>query len=81
MSSEEKNLFNKKEIAVVKALVEAWNLFNELEPANEWDRIEFMNAIHAAQNIVLARPGVRAFNENEMIKELFAELSKSKRGE
>lgn len=41
---------------VADLLGEAFNLHERLPEIHEADRPEFMTAIHAAQNIVLARP-------------------------
>lgn len=49
-----------QENAVLDKLGEAWNEFVKLEVLHHADREEFMRAIHAAQNIVLARAGLRA---------------------
>lgn len=49
----------KQEEAVLDMLAEAWNLFNALPVQHDSDKSEFMFAIHAAQNIVLARPMMR----------------------
>ena len=46
-----------QETVVLNALADAWNQFLKLEELHEWDRTEFMHAIHAAQHIVMARPG------------------------
>lgn len=42
---------------VVARLGEAYNEFGRLPEGHLADRGDFVNAIHAAQNIVLARPG------------------------
>lgn len=48
------------EEAVLNLLGEAWNAFNRLPVLHPCDQQEFMTAIHAAQNIILARAGLRA---------------------
>lgn len=50
------------ERAVIDALVEAWNRFLTLPVEHPDDQLEFRQAIHAAQTLVLARPGRREFN-------------------
>ena len=49
----------KREKKIAKLLGWAWNEFVELEVMNDDDLREFRNAIHAAQNIVLARKAKR----------------------
>ena len=49
---------------VVERLVEAAQAFRELPGLDTSDRAEFDHAIHAAQRIVLARPGVEHFNDH-----------------
>lgn len=41
------------ELAVMKSLVDAWNRFQRLPAYHPWDQHEFMEAIHACQNILL----------------------------
>ena len=53
-----------QEEKVSRLLVEAWNELLILPELNEWDRQEFMFAIHQAQNIILARPTVRRWTED-----------------
>lgn len=53
------------EKAILDLLAKAWNKFCELPSgshlgAHHLDRPEFMKAIHEAQNIVLARVGMRS---------------------
>jgi hypothetical protein len=45
---------------VVNLLAAAWQEFENLPPQHPCDRSDFIHAIHAAQNIVLARPTQRA---------------------
>lgn len=59
-----------EEDAVLKALAEAWNKFLLLEVHHEDDRHDFSAAIHAAQNIVLARAGIRALRSETEPKSL-----------
>lgn len=40
-------------------LAAAWNMFLSLPEAHASDRDEFMRAIHAAQNILLAREALK----------------------
>jgi hypothetical protein len=53
------NMLTKDEVDCINALLKAWNLFIQLKPEHPKDAEEFMRAIHAAENIVLARPMVR----------------------
>jgi hypothetical protein len=48
------------EIDVVEQLAEAWASFLRLPDHHPADRPEFCAAIHACQNIVMARAAVRA---------------------
>jgi hypothetical protein len=52
-------LLTEDEQRILEKLAEAWNLFLELPVLHQWDRQEFMHAIHSAQNIVQARPAMR----------------------
>jgi hypothetical protein len=45
---------------IVSLLGKAWQEFESLPPQHPCDSPEFLRAIHAAQNIVLARPTQRA---------------------
>jgi len=57
-------LLTDEERAVVDCLADAWNAFVELKPVHPSDNREFEHAIHAAQNIILARPVMKnAVNE------------------
>lgn len=49
-----------EESEVLRLLGQAWNKFIELPAMHHMDNHEFCHAIHAAQNIVLARAGLRA---------------------
>ncbi len=55
------------ENVVLNTLVEAWNAFAKIPHSeNGWDdRIEFLSAIHAAQNIILSRPTLREMKRRE----------------
>lgn len=44
---------------VMTALASAWNRFLKLPVLHESDNEEFMRAVHAAENIILARPALR----------------------
>ena len=48
-----------EELRVLDLLGQAWNEFVALPEEHSADRVEFMQAIHAAQNVVLARIGNR----------------------
>ena len=50
---------NNEEKEILELLAKCWNLFLVLPELHPCDRQEFMQAIHAAQNIVLARPQLR----------------------
>lgn len=52
-----------EERAVALKLAEAWNLFAALPVEHGDDVSEFRQAIHAAQGVVLKRPGRRQINE------------------
>jgi hypothetical protein len=49
----------KHELKVIKLLAEAYQSFSELEVYHPEDDGEFVRAVHAAQNIVMARAAVR----------------------
>lgn len=51
---------NTQELALCDKLADCWNDFLQLEIMHPSERTEFMNAIHSAQNIVMARSAVRA---------------------
>jgi hypothetical protein len=51
-----------QEKRVVDALGNAWDEYALLPHIHPADVGEFVQAVHAAQNIVLARPGVKAVN-------------------
>lgn len=51
------------EETVVTALAEAWNAFMHLPIEHPDDQLEFRQAIHRAQNIVLSRPTRRALGD------------------
>lgn len=57
------NVLTQEERKVIDALADAWNAFVSLPEEHEWERVEFMHAIHAAQSIVMARPAQRELNE------------------
>lgn len=46
-----------KERQVVGRLSEAWHEYKRLPVIHEADNEDVLHAIHAAQNIILARPG------------------------
>lgn len=54
-----------EEREVLQILGEAWNKFAGLPVLHMADHTEFSAAIHQAQNIVLARPGMRELKEEE----------------
>ena len=53
----------KQELKVIDHLAKAMNKFEELPVMHSDDFDEFFRAIHAAQNIVMAREAVRAYPE------------------
>jgi hypothetical protein len=48
-----------EETKVLNSLADAWNLFIAMPELHQSDRQEFMQAIHAAQNIIMARPAYK----------------------
>jgi hypothetical protein len=56
------NYLTKLERSVINTLATAWSLYLNLPQEHPDDQTEFRRAIHAAQNLVLARPGRRQFN-------------------
>lgn len=52
-------VLTEEERAVLDLLAAAYNEYVKLEVMHPWHQKEFMHAIHAAQHIVLARPGLR----------------------
>ncbi|QLX99132.1 MULTISPECIES: hypothetical protein [Enterobacter] len=48
---------------VAQMLGEAWNLYLKLPVEHPNERIEFCQAIHACQSIVMSRPAVRALKD------------------
>jgi hypothetical protein len=62
-------LLTVNESNVLRQLAEAWNQYIELPEVHPQDRDEFMRAIHAAQNIVLARPATKIEMEKRKAKE------------
>jgi hypothetical protein len=56
-------MLSKEEMKVLDRLVMAWNEFNDLKVLHPLDSSEFLKAIHAAQNIILARPSLRELQE------------------
>ncbi len=61
------NSLTSLEKSILNTLSKAWNDFNSLPSFTKakWEKSEFMNAIHVAQNIILARPTLRELNEEE----------------
>lgn len=52
-------LLDGDETAVLNTLAQAWNQFFLLERLHPTERQEFMDAIHRAQHIIMARPVMR----------------------
>lgn len=44
-----------KERLIMNNLVKAWNEFISLEPTHPCDQVDFMNGIHACQNVIFGR--------------------------
>ena len=53
-------LLNQQEQTCLNTLADAWDKFLELPSLHPWHSMEFMHAIHVAQNIVLSRPALLA---------------------
>jgi hypothetical protein len=53
------SLFTGKEIIVLNTLAKTWELFLELPVLHLDDRLAFSAIIHAAQDMILTRPGLR----------------------
>jgi len=53
----------KEEHEILDLLGKVYILFSELYPAHPYDIGEFVTHIHAAQNIVLARPGTETVKD------------------
>lgn len=51
------------ELTILTKLAEAWNTYTELEILHSSDATEFQQAIHQAQNIVMARPIMRKWRQ------------------
>jgi hypothetical protein len=51
-----------EEKAVIDRLADAWNSFLKLQSEHPDDLLEFRQAIHRAQNIVLSRPTRRTLD-------------------
>ena len=56
-----------QEAKVAQMLGEAWNEYLKLPVEHPMGQEEFCSAIHACQNIVLARCGVRAFKSTQSV--------------
>lgn len=53
------DLLTEHERGLVDHLAYVWNQFNALPVLHPGDKLEFLRAIHAAQNIVCSRPYLR----------------------
>lgn len=62
-----------EETTVINLLLQAWNIFATLPVVYLKDGEEFRHAIHAAQNIVLARPAIEDGGRRRMPKVKAAE--------
>jgi hypothetical protein len=56
-------MLTEQELELTEKLGECWNLFLKTEDTHESEKIDFMNAIHKAQQIVMARSAVRCHPE------------------
>ena len=56
-----------QEAKVAQMLGDAWNEYLKLPIEHPMEQKEFCSAIHACQNIVLARCGVRAFESTQSV--------------
>lgn len=56
---------DENERRVIKALGDAWVLYGDLSEVHPSDSKEFTQAIHVAQNIIMARPAVEAYAEEK----------------
>lgn len=59
------SILTDEERTVIDLLAVAYNGFVGLEVLHDWHQQEFMHAIHAAQHLVLARPGLRELSRQE----------------
>jgi hypothetical protein len=55
-----------EEADIINDLDTIWAKFRALPVLREWDKREFINAIHQAENIVLARTGFRSKNKRHI---------------
>lgn len=51
------------EIELVDNLGKCWNAFLELPNEHGTESVDFMDAIHVAQRLIMARVGRRSYNE------------------
>lgn len=56
-------MLTEKELELVEKLGECWNLFLKTEDTHETERIDFTNAIHKAQQIIMDRSAVRQHSD------------------
>lgn len=54
-----------QEIRVLNLTRDVWNEFLKLPTVHPTDQVEFMHHMHALQNILLAREGMRKLAEND----------------
>ncbi|MCA9872176.1 MAG: hypothetical protein KC441_00915 [Anaerolineales bacterium] len=64
-SPDRNDAFTVQERAILDQLAAAYSGFVELDVMHDWHQREFMLAIHQAQRLVLARPGLRALNKKD----------------
>ena len=57
-----------EERSVLDALGEAWNSYSDLPEIHATKRREFMDAIHAAKDIVHARPSIEQVMAGRLVK-------------
>lgn len=54
-----------EEREILSKTVDMWNLFVELPIEHPADRVEFMHAVHACQQMIMSRPVRRLMNAQE----------------
>lgn len=58
-------LLEPNEVEIIDILADAWNKFLKLKVLHPNDTGEFLQAIHAAQNIVMSRPVAREMYQKD----------------
>lgn len=62
------DVLTSEEWSVLDHLVDAYNQFTELEVLHPFEQVEFMIAIHQAQDILMSRPVRRIIREMEKLE-------------